>query len=76
MRTMQTVRTSTDTDNIVTVWLDQPGKSVNTLTPLMLTELSEVVTIWRTQQARPASSSPRPKRRRSSPGRICSRSRR
>src|SRR6478609_9483381 len=43
-RTMQTIRTSTDTDNIVTVWLDQPGKSVNTLTPLMLTELGEVVT--------------------------------
>ena|SRR5690348_17433290 len=42
-RTMQTVRTSTDNDNIVTVWLDQPGKSVNTLTPLMLSELSEVV---------------------------------
>jgi len=42
-RTMQTVRTATDTDNVVTVWLDQPGKSVNTLTPLMLAELGEVV---------------------------------
>lgn len=40
---METVRTTTDSDRIVTVWLDQPGKSVNTLTPTMLTELAEVL---------------------------------
>src|SRR5947209_6805359 len=42
-RTLTTVRTMTDADNIVTVWLDQPGKSVNTITPAMLSDLNEVV---------------------------------
>lgn len=37
------VRTSTDADNILTIELDVPGKPVNTCTPQLLAELSEVV---------------------------------
>jgi 3-hydroxyacyl-CoA dehydrogenase/enoyl-CoA hydratase/3-hydroxybutyryl-CoA epimerase len=40
---MQTLRTSTDPDGVVTVVLDAPRKSVNTLTKLLLAELGEVV---------------------------------
>jgi 3-hydroxyacyl-CoA dehydrogenase/enoyl-CoA hydratase/3-hydroxybutyryl-CoA epimerase len=49
-RALQTVRTQSDADGIVTVWLDQPGKSVNTLTPTMLAELSEIVAMLETQR--------------------------
>lgn len=40
---METIRTTTESDGIVTVWFDQPGKSVNTITNQLLTELTEVV---------------------------------
>src|SRR2546426_213355 len=37
------VRTSTDSDNVLTIVLDVPGKPVNTCTPQLLAELSAVV---------------------------------
>jgi 3-hydroxyacyl-CoA dehydrogenase/enoyl-CoA hydratase/3-hydroxybutyryl-CoA epimerase len=37
------VRTTTDSDNILTVWLDVPGKPVNTCTPQLLAELADAV---------------------------------
>src|SRR5947209_2438839 len=40
---LQTVRMTTDREGIVTILLDAPGKSVNTLTPLMLSELGKVI---------------------------------
>lgn len=41
---METIRTTTDTDGVVTVWFDQPGRSVNSVTRQLLSELTEVVT--------------------------------
>src|SRR5438270_4829733 len=41
---METIRTTTDPDGILTVWFDQPGRSVNTITNQLLVELTEVVT--------------------------------
>lgn len=43
-QTMQTIRVVTDSDGVATIWLDQPGKAVNTLTPLMLEELFAAIT--------------------------------
>src|SRR5438874_6443924 len=40
---MEAVRTSTDSDNVLTVVLDVPGKPVNVCTPQLLAELSAVV---------------------------------
>ena len=40
---LQTVRTTVDADGIVTVWLDQPCKSINSITSQMLHDLTEVV---------------------------------
>ncbi len=40
---METVRTTADADGILTVWLDLPGKPVNTCTPQLLIELNEVI---------------------------------
>jgi len=40
---LQTLQVSTDPDGIVTILLDAPGKSVNTLSQLMLAELGEAV---------------------------------
>ena len=37
------VRTVTDPDGVLTIWLDVPGKPVNTCTPQLLEELSAVV---------------------------------
>src|SRR3982751_5582114 len=37
------VRTFTDSDNVLTVVLDLPGKSVNICTPQLLAELSAVI---------------------------------
>jgi 3-hydroxyacyl-CoA dehydrogenase/enoyl-CoA hydratase/3-hydroxybutyryl-CoA epimerase len=37
------IRTTTDADNVLTIWLDVPGKPVNTCTPQLLAELSAVV---------------------------------
>ena len=41
--TLQTLRMSAGPDGIVTILLDAPGKSVNTLSQLMLAELGEAV---------------------------------
>jgi len=41
---METIRTTTDPDGVVTVWFDQPGRSVNSVTRQLLSELTEVVT--------------------------------
>jgi 3-hydroxyacyl-CoA dehydrogenase/enoyl-CoA hydratase/3-hydroxybutyryl-CoA epimerase len=40
--TMQTLRTTTDADGVLTIWIDVPDKSVNTVSPAVLAELSEV----------------------------------
>src|SRR5262249_25381571 len=40
---MRSVRTTTDADGIVTVWLDVPDKSVNTIGPGFLADLNEVL---------------------------------
>ena len=40
---MQAIRTTTDGDGILTVWIDVPGKPVNTIGPLVLAELGEVL---------------------------------
>src|SRR4051794_12303788 len=40
---METVRTTADADGILTVWLDLPGKPVNTCTPKLLIELDELI---------------------------------
>src|ERR1700686_5022185 len=37
---MEIIRTITDSDGVVTVWFDQPGKSVNTITNQFVVELS------------------------------------
>ena len=46
------VRTSIDADNVMTVWLDAPGKSVNTCSPQLLADLSGAIDEAR--QRRPA----------------------
>ena len=38
-----TVRTVTDADKVVTLWLDQPRRSANTLTGQMLSELKQAI---------------------------------
>ena len=40
---LQSLRTTVDDDRVVTVWFDQPGKAVNTITWQMLLDLAEVV---------------------------------
>src|SRR5215216_4477978 len=50
---METIRTSTDSDGIVTVTFDQPDKKVNSITDKLITELAEVVTLLEKQQPRP-----------------------
>jgi 3-hydroxyacyl-CoA dehydrogenase/enoyl-CoA hydratase/3-hydroxybutyryl-CoA epimerase len=40
---LTTIKTTVDADNIMTVWIDVPGKSVNTIGQLMLTELTEAI---------------------------------
>src|SRR5260370_13318008 len=40
----RTLRTTKDADNIVTVWIDLPGKSVNTVTPQVLADLDRALT--------------------------------
>jgi len=37
------IRTTIDSDNVLTIWLDVPGKPVNTCTPQLLAELSAVI---------------------------------
>jgi 3-hydroxyacyl-CoA dehydrogenase/enoyl-CoA hydratase/3-hydroxybutyryl-CoA epimerase len=37
------IRTTIDSDNVLTIWLDVPGKPVNTCTPQLLGELSAVI---------------------------------
>src|SRR5262245_4609223 len=37
------VRTETDSDGITTIWLDAPGKSVNTLNRAMWADLAEAL---------------------------------
>ena len=39
-----TLRITRDADNIATVWLDLPGKSVNTVTPQVLSDLDAALT--------------------------------
>src|SRR4051794_1900783 len=39
-----TIRVTRDADNIATVWIDLPGKSVNTVTPQVLTDLDAALT--------------------------------
>ncbi len=41
---LQTIKTTVDSDGIMTVWIDVPGKSVNTIGEQMLGELTQVVT--------------------------------
>jgi len=41
---LQTIKTTVDADGIMTVWIDVPGKSVNTIGEQMLSELTQVVT--------------------------------
>src|SRR5688500_7404350 len=38
-----TLRTTTDADNILTIWMDVPGKPVNTVPPALLADLVDVV---------------------------------
>jgi 3-hydroxyacyl-CoA dehydrogenase/enoyl-CoA hydratase/3-hydroxybutyryl-CoA epimerase len=42
--TMTTIRITRDSDNIATVWIDVPGKSVNTITPQVLSDLGTALT--------------------------------
>jgi len=49
---MQTLRVSTDADRIVTVMLDAPGKSVNSLTAAMLADLKTL--LGELEQMKPA----------------------
>lgn len=49
---METIRMTTDPDGIVTVWFDQPGKSVNSVTQQLLAELTDVVTALERQTPR------------------------
>jgi 3-hydroxyacyl-CoA dehydrogenase/enoyl-CoA hydratase/3-hydroxybutyryl-CoA epimerase len=37
------IRLERDADNVATLWFDAPGKSVNTITPLLLEQLSNVL---------------------------------
>jgi 3-hydroxyacyl-CoA dehydrogenase/enoyl-CoA hydratase/3-hydroxybutyryl-CoA epimerase len=40
---MQTIRTTTDADNILTIWMDAPDKPINTCSSQFLNELSEAI---------------------------------
>src|SRR5678816_1813461 len=40
---LQSLRAAVDGDGVMTVWFDQPGKSVNTITWQMLLDLEQVV---------------------------------
>ena len=48
----RSVRTNLDADNVMTIWLDAPGKSVNTCSPQLLADLSSAIDEAR--QRRPA----------------------
>ena len=37
---METIRITTDADNVVTLWFDQPGKKVNSITDKLVHELA------------------------------------
>src|SRR4029079_466336 len=41
---LQTIKTTFDEDGIMTVWIDVPGKSVNTIGEQMLGDLTKAVT--------------------------------
>ncbi len=46
------LRSATDADNVVTIWMDTPGKSVNTCSPQFLADLAEALeSIQRTRPA-------------------------
>ena len=49
---LQTARVTTDSDGVLTVWLDQPGKSVNTITGKMLADLTEIVMLVEREKPR------------------------
>src|SRR5437868_10571450 len=58
----QVIRTTTDADNILTVWMDLPGKSVNTCSSQFFTDLAQ--TLDAIERDRPAGvifTSPKPK---------------
>ena len=38
------LRMERDADNVATIWFDAPGKSVNTITPPLLEQLSNALT--------------------------------
>ena len=38
-----TIRSNIDTDNVLTIWLDAPGKPVNTFSPQMLADLLDAI---------------------------------
>ena len=42
---LKTARVSTDSDGVMTVWIDAPGKGVNTITSKMLEDLTEIVVL-------------------------------
>src|SRR6266850_4718759 len=42
---LDTIKTTVDADGIMTVWIDVPGKSVNTIGQKMLTELTEAISL-------------------------------
>src|SRR5688572_8935904 len=42
---LKTARVSTDSDGVMTVWIDVAGKSVNTITSKMLEDLTEIVVL-------------------------------
>src|SRR5579864_2175585 len=59
---LQCVRAAADADGIVTVWLDSPGKPVNTLSPAMLADLTQVLdAIERDKPAGVIFASPKPR---------------
>ena len=49
------VRLETDADSITTLWLDAPGKSVNTLNRAMWADLAEALAFAREHLATPVS---------------------
>ena len=40
---MEMIRTTTDADNILTIWMDAPDKPINTCSSQFLNELAEVI---------------------------------
>jgi 3-hydroxyacyl-CoA dehydrogenase/enoyl-CoA hydratase/3-hydroxybutyryl-CoA epimerase len=47
---MDIIRITTDADGVVTVWFDAPGKSVNSITDKLVTELTEAIALVEKQQ--------------------------